>query len=229
MGEKGSRTRRRLPEAAEQAFADLGYHDASIVKITEAAVVSQGTFYLYCGGKQEIFGVLVEDLLTRLCHVMPEAPAKGGPRVELERLGFGAFFRLTAGHPALYRVIRQAELVPPKALRLHYERLAEGYVAGLRGAGDREEIAIGDPVGTAWALMAVGEMIGMRWILWAASNRCGSMSSARPWPSSRGPWASRTIPGKTAADPAAGIAGIASHLPAGCLIARLRQDARFRC
>jgi AcrR family transcriptional regulator len=79
VGEKGSRTRRRLPEAAEQAFADLGYHDASIVKITEAAVVSQGTFYLYCGGKQEIFGVLVEDLITRLCHAMPEAPAKGGP------------------------------------------------------------------------------------------------------------------------------------------------------
>lgn len=165
-GEKGARTRRRLLEAAEQVFADLGYHDASIVKITEAAGVSQGTFYLYFGGKQEIFDVLVEDLNTRLRHAMSEASAKGTTRMEAERLGFEAFFRFTADHPALYRVIRQAEFVSPRMLRMHYERLAEGYVDGLRQASDRGEIAIGDPVVTAWALMAVGEMIGMRWILW---------------------------------------------------------------
>jgi AcrR family transcriptional regulator len=166
LGEKGARTRRRLLEAAEQVFADLGYHDASIVKITEAAGVSQGTFYLYFAGKQEIFDVLVEDLNTRLRHAMSEASTKGSTRMEMERFGFEAFFRFTAEHPALYRVIRQAEFVSPKMLRLHYERLAEGYVEGLRHASDRGEIAIGDPVVTAWALMAVGEMIGMRWILW---------------------------------------------------------------
>jgi AcrR family transcriptional regulator len=166
VGEKGARTRRRLLEAAEQVFADLGYHDASIVKITEAAGVSQGTFYLYFAGKQEVFDVLVEDLNTRLRHAMSEASTKGSTRMEMERLGFEAFFRFTADHPALYRVIRQAEFVSPKMLRLHYERLAEGYVEGLRHASDQGEIAIGDPVVTAWALMAVGEMIGMRWILW---------------------------------------------------------------
>jgi AcrR family transcriptional regulator len=171
LGEKGTRTRRRLIEAAEQVFADLGYHDASIVKITEAAGVSQGTFYLYFAGKQEIFDVLVEDLNTRLRHAMSEASAKGGTRMETERLGFEAFFRFTAEHPALYRVIRQAEFVSPRMLRLHYERLAEGYVTGLRQASDQAEIAIGDPVVTAWALMAVGEMIGMRWILWGDTRQ----------------------------------------------------------
>lgn len=166
LGEKGARTRRRLLEAAEQVFADLGYHDASIVKITEAAGVSQGTFYLYFSGKQEIFDVLVEDLNTRIRHAMSEASAKGASRIEAERLGFEAFFRFTAEHPALYRVIRQAEFVSPRMLRLHYDRLAQGYVAGLRAARDAGEISITDPVVTAWALMAVGEMIGLRWILW---------------------------------------------------------------
>ena len=166
LGEKGVRTRRRLLEAAEQVFADLGYHDASIVKITEAAGVSQGTFYLYFSGKQEVFDVLVEDLNTRLRHAMSEASAKGDTRMEVERLGFEAFFRFTAEHPALYRVIRQAEFASPRMLKLHYERLAEGYVAGLRHASSAGEISIGDPVVTAWALMAVGEMIGLKWILW---------------------------------------------------------------
>jgi AcrR family transcriptional regulator len=166
LGEKGARTRWRLREAAEQVFADLGYHDASIVKITEAAGVSQGTFYLYFSGKQEIFDVLVEDLNTRIRRAMSEASAKGATRIEKERLGFEAFFRFTAEHPALYRVIRQAEFVSPRMLRLHYDRLAEGYVEGLRVASDAGEISIGDPDVTAWALMAVGEMIGLRWILW---------------------------------------------------------------
>lgn len=166
LGEKGVRTRRRLLEAAERVFADLGYHDASIVKITEAAGVSQGTFYLYFGGKQEIFDVLVEDLNSRLRHAMSEASVKGETRMDAERLGFGAFFKFTAEHPALYRIIRQAEFASPRMLKLHYERLAEGYVAGLRNASDTGEITIGDPVVTAWALMAVGEMIGLKWILW---------------------------------------------------------------
>jgi AcrR family transcriptional regulator len=163
---KGERTRRRLLEAAEQVFADLGYHDASIVKITEAAGVSQGTFYLYFSSKQEVFDVLVEDLNSRVRHAMSEASVKGSTRLEKERLGFQAFFRFTADHPALYRVIRQAEFASPRMLRLHYERLAEGYVTGLRQASDQGEITTGDPIVTAWALMAVGEMIGLRWILW---------------------------------------------------------------
>jgi AcrR family transcriptional regulator len=171
LNTKGERTRRRLLEAAEQVFADLGYHDASIVKITEAAGVAQGTFYLYFTGKQEIFDVLVEDLNTRIRHVMSEASAAGKDRLDAERLGFEAFFTFTAEHPALYRVIRQAEFVSPKMLRLHYDRLAEGYVKGLTAAKDRGEISIGDPVVTAWALMGIGEMIGMRWILWADEDR----------------------------------------------------------
>jgi AcrR family transcriptional regulator len=160
-GEKGARTRRNLLEAAEQVFAELGYHDASIVKITEAAGVAQGTFYLYFGGKQEIFDKLVEDLNSRLRHAMSQASARGRTRLEAERLGFEAFFRFTADHPALYRVIRQAEFVSPKMLRLHYDRLAEGYIEGLRAADERGEITIG----------AVGEMVGMRWILWDETGR----------------------------------------------------------
>jgi AcrR family transcriptional regulator len=168
---KGARTRRRLLAAAEQVFADLGYHDASIVKITEAAGVAQGTFYLYFTSKQEIFDVLVEDLNRRVRHAMSQASAGGKDRLEVERLGFEAFFRFTAEHPALYRVIRQAEFVSPRMLRLHYERLAEGYVTGLRDASEDGQIAIDDPVVTAWALMAVGEMIGLRWILWGDTTQ----------------------------------------------------------
>ena len=167
LSSRGARTRRRLLEAAESVFAELGYHAASIVKITEAAGVGQGTFYLYFASKREIFDELVLDLNHRVRQAMTEAASRGGSRAERELLGFTAFFRFTAEHPALYRIIRQAEFVSPEMLHRHYERLTDGYVAGLRQAMADGEIADGDPEVLAWALMGIGELIGMRWILWA--------------------------------------------------------------
>ena len=167
LSSRGARTRRRLLEAAEEVFAELGYHDASIVKLTEAAGVGQGTFYLYFSSKKEIFDELVLDLNHRVRQAMTEAASHGTTRAEREVLGFTAFFHFTAEHPALYRIIRQAEFVSPEMLHRHYDRLTDGYVAGLRQAMADGEIADGDPEVLAWALMGIGELIGMRWILWA--------------------------------------------------------------
>jgi AcrR family transcriptional regulator len=163
---RGERTRRKLLEAAERIFADVGYHEASIVKITEAAGVGQGTFYLYFESKKAVFDELVLDLNARVRHAMTEAAERGTTRAERELLGFGAFFRFTAEHPALYRIIRQAEFVSPETLVVHYERLTAGYVSGLRAAMDGGEVAAGDPEVLAWSLMGIGELVGMRWILW---------------------------------------------------------------
>jgi AcrR family transcriptional regulator len=170
LSSRGARTRRRLLEAAETVFAELGYHEASIVKLTEAAGVGQGTFYLYFASKKEIFDELVLDLNHRVRQAMTEAASAGTTRAERELLGFTAFFHFTAEHPALYRIIRQAEFVSPEMLHRHYERLTDGYVAGLRQAMEQGEIASGDPEVLAWALMGIGELVGMRWILWAGQK-----------------------------------------------------------
>ena len=167
---RGQLTRTRLLEAAERVFGELGFHDASIVKITEAAGVAQGTFYLYFGSKKEIFDELVKDLNSRVRRAMVEASSQGRTRKEAERLGFRAYFRFTGEHPALYRIIRQAEFVSPEMLHYHYDKLSSGYVEGLRQAMDSGEISRGDPEIVAWALMGMGELLGMRWILWEGED-----------------------------------------------------------
>jgi len=166
LSTRGLETRARLLEAAEQVFGELGYHDASIVKITEAARVGQGTFYLYFASKKEVFDELVRDLNRRVRHAMKEASSRGTSRLESELLGFGAYFAFTREHPALYRIIRQAEFVSPEMLEYHYEKLAGGYTEALREAKARGEIGEVDPEVSAWALMAAGEMLGMRYLLW---------------------------------------------------------------
>jgi AcrR family transcriptional regulator len=174
---RGERTRQKLLESAERIFAEVGYHEASIVKITEAAGVGQGTFYLYFSSKKEVFDEVVLDLNARVRHAMTEAAEKGTTRSERELLGFGAFFRFTADHPALYRIIRQAEFVSPEMLRYHYDRLSAGYIEALQASIDAGEIGALDAEVAAYALMGLGEMIGMRWILWGD----GKPIPARVW------------------------------------------------
>ncbi len=166
LSRRGLETRQRLLEAAERVFGDLGYHDASIVKITEAAGVAHGTFYLYFGSKQEIFDELVRDLSRRIRHTMTEAAAGGATRYEQELRGFRAFFDFAVEHSGLYKIIRQAAFVSPDVYRWHYETLTERYAAALRDAVGRHELGPIDPEVAAWALGAIGETIGMRWILW---------------------------------------------------------------
>ena len=163
---RGRRTREKILASALKEFGKVGYHDASIVRITEGAGVAMGTFYLYFDGKLAVFNELVEDLNRRLRHRMTQAIVGAPDRLAAERAGFRAFFEFTTEVPQLYRIIRQAEFVSPEAMHLHYGRIVEGYQRALAAASDAGEIAPLDPEVTAWALMGVGEMIGMRWILW---------------------------------------------------------------
>lgn len=167
LTKRGEATRRRILEAAETVFAEHGYHEASIVKVTEAAGVALGTFYLYFDSKRTVFEALVIDLNTRVRQSMTEAMAGAANRIEAERKGFEGFFGFTARHPALYRVVREAEFVSPDVLHLHYQRIVEGYTTGLQAAQQQGEIDEGlDPEIAAWALMGMGELIGMRFLLW---------------------------------------------------------------
>lgn len=163
---RGERTRRRLLDAAERVFAEHGYHDASIVKITAAAEVGQGTFYLYFKSKQEIFEELVDDLNRRVRHAMAAAVEGMLHRRDIERAGLLGFLRFTAEHPALYSIIRQSDLVAPQSTRRHYESIARPYAAGLRAAMEQGMVLDADPEVLAYALMGIGEMIGRRWVLW---------------------------------------------------------------
>ena len=74
---RGMQTRRKIIEAAEEIFAELGYTEASISRITVRAGVGQGTFYLYFDSKLELFNELVDDLNHRVRQAMSEAFIEG--------------------------------------------------------------------------------------------------------------------------------------------------------
>ncbi|QCR19775.1 TetR/AcrR family transcriptional regulator [Agrococcus sp. SGAir0287] len=163
---RGAETKRRIVAAAEEVFSEQGYQQASVLRITERAGVGQGTFYLYFASKLDLFEALVDDLNRRVRQAMSEGAARGSTRAEAEAAGFRAFFAFAAEHPAVFRVMREAEQVAPAAMRRHYERIAASYAEGLEAARVAGEIGDVDPEVAAWALMGIGEMVGMRWVLW---------------------------------------------------------------
>jgi AcrR family transcriptional regulator len=117
---KGHPNQGETRRGRQAQFTKAGYTEASIVPIIDEAGVGQGTCYLYFGSKLEVFNEVVEDLNRRVRHAMTSAAVRAPNRAESERAGFRAFFTFTAEHPALYRIIRQAEFVSPGALRLHH-------------------------------------------------------------------------------------------------------------
>lgn len=162
---KGEATRRRLLDAAEEVFGEVGFDQASVAEITRRGGVAQGTFYLYFPSKRSIFSELVRQISRDVRHAIQEAVASLDDRLEVERAGFEAFFAYVRKHPDIYRIVRQAEFVDREAFRYYYESFAEGYAAGLSKAAKADQIRSLDPEVVAWCLMGIGDLLGVRWIL----------------------------------------------------------------
>ncbi|HEV8194875.1 MAG TPA: TetR/AcrR family transcriptional regulator [Ktedonobacterales bacterium] len=163
---RGEATKRRILDAAEEVFGELGYYEASVSEITRRAGVAQGTFYIYYHSKREIFEELVSDLGERLRAATRVAIAGATSRHETERRGFKAFFQFVTQHRQLYHIIQEAERVAPQVADAYYQRIAHGYVHGLRAAMDAGEIPETSPEALAYALMGIGHFIALRWLIW---------------------------------------------------------------
>ena len=69
-------TRQRILAAAEEVFAEKGYHGAVVDDIVRAADMSKGGFYFHFPNKQGIFLALMEALTPRLISTVERAIAQ---------------------------------------------------------------------------------------------------------------------------------------------------------
>jgi AcrR family transcriptional regulator len=177
---RGEATRRRILDAAERVFGELGYYEASVSQITRRARVAQGTFYIYFRTKQEIFEEVVADLGKRLRQATREAIASAPNRLEVERRGFLAFFAFVAHHRQIYRIIQEAERVAPEAAYAYYRRISEGYERALREAMEAGEVYSMDPEAIAYALMGIGHFLALRWLIWPQDGGAPAQAAQLP-------------------------------------------------
>ncbi len=163
---KGQRTRLRLLEAAEAVFGEKGYYEASVVEITQRARVAPGTFYVYFPSKKAIFTELVRTRGHEMRRALHEATAGLSSRAEIEEAGFKTFLAWVRKHPAIYRIVRQAEYVDREVFQEWYRKLAAEYSRGLKAAARAGEIDVKDIEAAVYVLMGMGDFFGMRFVLW---------------------------------------------------------------
>jgi AcrR family transcriptional regulator len=165
--------RERLLLAAEHLFGERSYWRTTVAEVCAMAGMATGSFYAHFDSKADIFAAVIRRINSDLRGAMSAAMIDIEPNQRArERACFRAYFDLTSERPWIYRIVREAEFVAPAEFRAYYERLANGYAAGVRTAQAEGDIDLGfDPEVIAYLYTGLGNFIGMRWAEWTAGGR----------------------------------------------------------
>ncbi|GHO95260.1 TetR family transcriptional regulator [Reticulibacter mediterranei] len=118
------RTRTDLLKAAHLAFAQHGYHEASIADITELADVGVGTFYLHFRDKDEIFTTLIDEDFREMHEQIAATMVENPQGHTLEAL-IRAIFRHAYTRRDLFQIAWSARSNGPvRSYRPHEELLS---------------------------------------------------------------------------------------------------------
>ena len=138
---KNADTRNRIIEAGGLVVGEVGYAAASVARITQAAGVAHGAFYLHFEGRQALFDVLLPTLGKAMLAAIGKAVVNSAGIEELERRGAQANVDYLVRHPGLYRVLYEAPEYAPSAYEAHIAGLRAAYVRSLRRSREAREIA----------------------------------------------------------------------------------------
>ncbi|MGB5077135.1 MAG: TetR/AcrR family transcriptional regulator [Sphingorhabdus sp.] len=161
--ERGRKTLRLLLDAAAAEFGEKGFHDSSVVSITQRAGVALGSFYTYFDSKDSLFRALVNDMSAQVRNTVGPVMAAASNRLEGEREGLATFLNFVREHKELYRIIDEAEFVDPPSYRAHYENTVAGYMVSLAEAASKGQVRADVEEVHAWAIVGMNVFLGLRY------------------------------------------------------------------
>lgn len=161
--ERGRKTLRLLLDAAAAEFGEKGFHESSVVSITQRAGVALGSFYTYFDSKDSLFRALVRDMSAQVRQTVGPVIAAEPDRLEGERKGLNKFLNFVREHKELYRIIDEAEFVDPPSYRAHYENTVNGYLASLKEAAAKGQVRDDVEEVHAWAIVGMNVFLGLRY------------------------------------------------------------------
>ena len=135
--ERAAATRGHLLASARGLFAERGYRGTSVAAITDAAATAHGTFYLYFRNKDDVFGVVLTELLDDLYRhsFVPFEELGDHFDVEQNRERIAAFVGVFAADAGLWRAVLEAVLASPAVEAqwlAHRSRFHDDLAARLR-------------------------------------------------------------------------------------------------
>jgi AcrR family transcriptional regulator len=155
---RGERTALRLRDAAQAAFAELGWNATRVEDIVQRAGVSHGTFYTYYENKSAVLDQLVRDSQADFATLAAAPWRADDMRGALERV-IGGFLDLFARDVVIMRTWYQAARddgtfgdLYVKSRALFVRRIAE-HVAFAAARGGRADVPAATTVASALAAM----------------------------------------------------------------------------
>jgi AcrR family transcriptional regulator len=143
-------------QAAGQAFASHGFHDASMDAIAQAAGISKPMLYNYFGSKQGLYVAYVQRSGHALMRSMRAADSRSAPAAQRLHAGILAFLTYAEEHRSGWTV-------------LHRETVAQGGPLAKELSELRERVAhmlatIFDDEAFAHAFAGAGESLASWWL-----------------------------------------------------------------
>ncbi|MDB5857786.1 MAG: TetR/AcrR family transcriptional regulator [Ramlibacter sp.] len=132
--QKTARVREQMMTSAARVVGEYGYRDASVQRITAAAGLAQGTFYLYFASRQALFDELLPHFgLAMLEAVRVRSEGTHG-FFDLEEIGMKAVVEYLVENPWFWRLLNEAEVEAPLAWQRHHDEVTRRYVRFLKRA-----------------------------------------------------------------------------------------------
>jgi AcrR family transcriptional regulator len=167
---RGEVTLEKICNAAENLFYQKGYHNTSIVDITNLSGIALGTFYIYFKDKYYLY----KYLLYRYSHqIRKEISTKTKDiqgRKEKERVGLKTFLNYIRENKHAYNIIWEALYIDKNLFMNYYDNFAERYLNGMVEAQKEGEIIEGDPMVISYLLMGVSNFIGLKYVMFDEDN-----------------------------------------------------------
>jgi len=147
---------RKMLDAAGEAFAAHGFHDASMDAIALAAGISKPMLYNYFGSKHGLYVAYVERSGGLLMKRMQEAAPRDAPNAERLRAGILAFLTYAEEHSSGWQILHRETLTQGGPLAAEVSQL-RGRVAGMLTTLFNEEAF-------AEAFAGAGESLATWWL-----------------------------------------------------------------
>ena len=158
---QGRKTVTRLLEAALEVFDKRGYHAARVDDICEAAGTSHGTFYLYFASKEDLFGVLVDQVTEATMELSAALPpiSAGAAGLAVLRRFLADFYAIYLHYHPVIRAWMETDVRDLDLARIGSGVLG-GFAESLVGrVREIEPLPVDDPEMAALAMVAMVERL----------------------------------------------------------------------
>ncbi|HVY79057.1 MAG TPA: TetR/AcrR family transcriptional regulator [Solirubrobacterales bacterium] len=163
--------RDRLIAACAQTVERLGYADASVARIIEAAAVSRRTFYEHFSSKEDCFIATYDTVMDNLRDRIVAAVERAGEWPQNVPAALAAMLNFFASEPALARLCMVETLAAGPPVSNHHREKVAALAPILRAGRIEAQGPDGPPFDTEEAVIAGVVSLITRWVVVDRTDR----------------------------------------------------------